>query len=174
MCPNPDVGSTEQELINISEHKIYKFDIHWWVISQRRSHSIIWFIVVRSREERPKLSVSVSGSRSPQVTLSISINQLVHFGLISTDNMSLEDPVWSKSSLRQRKRCPRTSSVMLSSITTIEFLFLIRSSILEAHTTVRFIPGPRCRSMLRFRVGLARSDGHIHDPEVGGKRSVWG
>ena len=95
MCSNPDVGSTEQELINIFEHQIYAFYLHERIIPQCQSHYSIQFIAARSSEKQSKLSISISGSRSPKITLSICINQLVRCGVISAENVSLEDPVCS-------------------------------------------------------------------------------
>ena len=45
--------------------------------------------------QRPKLSVSFSGSRPPKLSFSIKINHLVHFGLITVETNSLEIFVWS-------------------------------------------------------------------------------
>ena len=45
--------------------------------------------------QRPKLSVSFSGSRLPKMSVSITINNLVHFGLITVDTDSLESFIWS-------------------------------------------------------------------------------
>ena len=43
----------------------------------------------------PKLLVSFYGSLSPKLIFSVTINQLDCFGLISMENVSLEDPIWS-------------------------------------------------------------------------------
>ena len=42
-----------------------------------------------SSEERPKLSVSFSGSHSPKLMVSIPINQSVCYGLMGMENASL-------------------------------------------------------------------------------------
>ena len=42
-----------------------------------------------SSEEYPKLEVSFSISRSPKLMFSITINQLVHYGCMGMENVSL-------------------------------------------------------------------------------------
>ena len=76
------------------KHKIYPFYMHWWLISQRWSHSAIQFIVERSSEKQTKLLVNVYRYCSLKLTFSISTNELVCFILTSMENMILEDPIW--------------------------------------------------------------------------------
>ena len=41
---NPDIGSTQKELIKVFKHKVYTFNINLYVISSCQSHFIIQFI----------------------------------------------------------------------------------------------------------------------------------
>ena len=84
---NSDVGSTEQELINIFKHKIYSFCVYRWLIFHRQSHSIIQFIAACFSKKWPKLLVLVSVSHYSKLKFSITINQLVRFWLIYMDNV---------------------------------------------------------------------------------------
>ena len=58
-------------------------------------HHPIYRGAARPSKHLPKLSVAFSGSHPPNLSFSVTVNQLVRFGLIAVDNDSLEDPVWS-------------------------------------------------------------------------------
>ena len=94
-CSNEEVGSTEQELIKSVKHKVYLFYINLEVISPCQSHLIIQFIAVGHSKQRPKLSVSFTGSPSSKPMLSIPTKKLVCCGVISVDDASVEDLVGS-------------------------------------------------------------------------------
>ena len=95
MYSNPDVCFTERELIKISEHKIYSFYIHWWVIYQCQSHSSIQFIVECFRKKLPKFLVSGSYYIYPWVSFSINTNQFVNYAVIYLENVGLQYTVCS-------------------------------------------------------------------------------
>ena len=62
--------------------------------------------------QRPKLSVSFSGSRPPKLSFSIKINHLVHFGLITVETDSLKSfvrshyPLWMIHNFASNKISP--------------------------------------------------------------------
>ena len=72
---NTNVGSTEQEIMNISKHKSYIFYNNLLLFPSRQSHFIIPFIAVQHSKQQLKLPVTFSGYCSSKVTLILFINK---------------------------------------------------------------------------------------------------
>ena len=80
--------------INIFEHRIYSFYIHLLLTSHQPSHFIIQFNAARPSEKCQNLSVSLSGSRPPKLSVSTYINPKRSNGLVvmETDGLGGQEP----------------------------------------------------------------------------------
>ena len=63
------------------------------VISTRRAHFIVQFITVPPSKQHQKLLVLFSGSRFYKLAFSVLTDQLVRCGVLSVEDVSLEDLV---------------------------------------------------------------------------------
>ena len=88
-------AENDREPINIIEHNIYVFYINLWLTYHHPSCFIIQFNAARPSEQWLKLSVSLSGSCTTNMSFHIIINQSARFGMIAADKYSLEDLFWS-------------------------------------------------------------------------------
>ena len=93
LLPTGHTAENNKELIDIFDHKIYVIYINLWLTYRCLSNLITQFNAVKNINLWTKVSVLFSGFRPPKLSLSITINELLRFGLIDVDNDSLEDTV---------------------------------------------------------------------------------